>query len=193
MKILGKGFADNKEKIKGIRRADNFAKMAVIASTKACVNYEFAKNDTDTSIILCTQFGPHVTTFKFLDNLLDYSDVGASPLTFSHSVHNAAASYIASSLGIRGQSLTITSFIDPLKQAFLLADAWFYCKQAKKIIVCYVEEESEPLVAAHKHCSFPLYSKDKIVTGAAAILLEKSDDMKIPERIINPFTFIKEM
>ncbi len=192
MKIIGKGFWNQEDKIKGIRRADNFAKMAVSAANKACLNVEF-DDDTDTSIILCTQFGPHVTTFKFLDNLLDYSDTGASPLTFSHSVHNAAASYIASSLGIKGQSLTITSFLDPLKQAFLLADTWFYSEQTKKIIICYVEEESAPLRAAHEHCSFPLYSQKEIITGAAAILIEKGNDIKIPEKIFNPFTFIKEM
>ncbi len=193
MRLLGKGFWDKKDKITGIRRADNFAKMAVSASKKACSNIKFAEDDTDTSIILCTQFGPHVTTFKFLDNLLDYSDTGASPLTFSHSVHNAAASYIASSLGIKGQSLTLTSFIDPLKQAFLLADAWFYCEQAKKIIICYVEEESDPLTAAHEYCSFPLYSKKGIITGAAAILIEKGNGIEIPEKVFNPFTYIKEL
>ncbi|MCK5541337.1 MAG: beta-ketoacyl synthase chain length factor [Desulfobacterales bacterium] len=193
MNILGKGFADNQEKIKGIRRADNFAKMAVSASNKACLNFKFSNEDTDISIILCTQFGPHVTTFKFLNNLLDYSDSGVSPTTFSHSVHNAAASYIASSLGIMGQSITITSFQDPLKQALILADAWFACSQAKKIIVCYVDEESEPISAAHKHCTFPSYSKDSLSTGAAAILVEKGDDIEIPEKIFNPFTYIKEI
>ncbi|MCP4105408.1 MAG: beta-ketoacyl synthase chain length factor [Desulfobacteraceae bacterium] len=193
MNLLGKGFADKNETIKGIRRADKFAKMAVIASDKACAGFEFQKEDTDISIILCTQFGPHATTFKFLDTLLDYSDTGVSPTTFSHSVHNAAASYIASFLGIRGQSLTITSFQDPLRQALILADAWLEQKQAEKIIVCYVDEESDPLCMVHKHCTFPSYSKEKLFTGAASVLLEKGDNINIPDQIINPFNFIEEM
>ncbi len=193
MKILGKGFAKKDEKIKGLRRADSFAKMAVIASTKACSEFNFLQENQDISIILATQFGPHVTTFKFLDNLLDYSDKGVSPTIFSHSVHNAAASYIASTLGIMGQSFTITSFQDPLKQALILADSWLKNNQTKKIILCYVEEESKPFVESIKHCTFPSYSKEMLSTGAASIFLEKGDDIIIPDKIDNPFTYIKEI
>ena len=193
MEVLGKGFADKHTKVNGIRRADTFAKMAVSASNNACSNFKFSDQDTDISIILATQFGPHATTFKFLDNLLDYSDTGVSPTIFSHSVHNAAASYIASSLGICGQSLTITSFIDPLKQALIMADAWLKSDQAKKVIVSYVEEESDPLVSAQKHCNFPSYSKKGILYGAASVLLKKGNTIKIPEKILNPFTYIKEL
>ena len=193
MILLGKGFADKNTKIKGIRRADVFAKMAVSASNKACAGFEFENENTEISIIVATLFRPHVTTFKFLDNLLDYSDSGVSPTTFSHSVHNAAASYIAASLKINGQSLTITSFNDPFKQALILADAWFQLEQARKIIICYVEEESDPLISAHKHCTFPSYSKNKISTGAASILLEKGSSIQIPEKVLNPFIYIEEL
>ncbi|MCP4672801.1 MAG: hypothetical protein GY857_16010 [Desulfobacula sp.] len=193
MNLLGKGSADKTTKIKGIRRADIFTKMAVSASSKACSDFTFKKEDMDVSIIVATLFGPHVTTFKFLDNLLDYSDSGVSPTTFSHSVHNAAASYIAAFLGIRGQSLTITSFDDPFKQALILADAWLEFDQAKKIVVCYVEEESGPMVWAHKHCTFPSYSENMILTGAVSILVEKGSTITIPEKILNPFNYIEEL
>ncbi len=195
MHLLGKGFAYKDEKIKGLRRADQFVKMAVSASGKACIGSEFAKEDTKISIIIATLFGPHATTFKFLDNILDYSDKGASPTVFSHSVHNAAASYIAAALGIMGQSLTITSFMDPLKQALILADAWLECGQAAKVLVCYAEEESHPFCVSHEYCTFPSYSKDNIPTGAAAVLLERGGENKIeiPEKIIDPFIFIKDM
>ena len=193
MKLLGKGFAIGNAKVKNIRRADNFAKMAVSASMKACAEFEFSNKKQGVSIILATQFGPHVTTFKFLDNLLDYSETGVSPTIFSHTVHNAAASYIASTLGIIGQTLTITSFVDPLRQALILADAWLESNQTKKVIICYTEEESGPFTKAHKHCTFPSYSKDKFTTGAAAILLEKGRNIKIPLEILNPFTYIEEM
>ena len=193
MNLLGKGFANQGEKIKNIRRADNFAKMAVSASIKACADFEFSNKKRGVSIILATQFGPHVTTFKFLDNLLDYSETGVSPTIFSHSVHNAAASYIASTLGIIGQTLTITTFVDPLKQALILADAWLETDQAKKIILCYVEEESGPFTKAHRHCTFPSYSNDQFTTGAAAVLLEKGNNIEIPVKILKPFTYIEEM
>ena len=149
--------------------------------------------DQDVSIIVSTQFGPHATTFKFLDNLIDYSDKHVSPLTFSHSVHNAAASYIASVLGIRGQSLTITSFQDPLKQALILADSWLSQKQAKRVLVCHIDEESHPLTLVHKHCDFPSYSKKKLRTQAACILLKEGDGFDIPEEIKDPFKFIQQL
>jgi len=193
MNLLGKGFADKNDKLKNIRRADNFAKMAVSASINACNNFDFSNYKNNISIILATQFGPHVTTFKFLDNLLDYTETGVSPTIFSHSVHNAAASYIASFFGIIGQTLTITSFEDPLKQALILTDAWLETGQAEKIILCYVEEESGPFLKAHEHCTFPSYSKDMFTTGAAAVFLEKGNNIDIPLKINNPFTYIKEM
>ncbi|MCK5313131.1 MAG: beta-ketoacyl synthase chain length factor [Desulfobacteraceae bacterium] len=193
MQLLGKGFADKNVKLKKIRRADNFAKMAVSASMNACADFDFPDTKSDISIILATQFGPHVTTFKFLDDLLDYSEISVSPTIFSHSVHNAAASYIASTLEIIGQTLTITSFIDPLRQALILADAWLRTDQANKIIVCYAEEESGPFLTAHKHCIFPSYSKDTLRTGAAAIFVEKGKNIEIPVKIENPFTYIEEM
>jgi 3-oxoacyl-(acyl-carrier-protein) synthase len=193
MDILGKGFADQNTKIKGIRRADKFAKMAVAACQESCNLLDFSKEKSEISIILATQFGPHSTTFKFLDNILDYSDTSASPTIFSHSVHNAATSYIASCLGICGQALTITSFSDPLKQALIMADAWLELKQTEKVIVCYVEEESDPMVFAHGYCDFPSYSKNKILSGAVSILLQQGNLFKIPERILNPFKYIKEL
>jgi len=193
MELLGKGFANKDDKVKNMRRADNFSKMAVSASIKAVTDLDTKNKEKNISIILATQFGPHVTTFKFLDNLLDYSENSVSPTVFSHSVHNAAASYIASALEIIGQTLTITSFIDPLKQAFILADAWLETYQAEKVIICYVEEESAPFTESQLHCNFPSYSKHCFTTGAAAAVVKKGSQIKIPMEVTNPFTFIEEL
>lgn len=197
MQLISKGFADKDDKITGIRRADTFAKMAVCASAKACekliINNQDTGQDEDISIIVSTQFGPHATTFKFLDNLIDYSDKLVSPLTFSHSVHNAAASYIASFMGIRGQSLTITSFQDPLKQALILAECWLYQTDTSKVLVCHVDEESDPMNLVHGHCDFPSYSKKGLKTEAASVLLKKGDGFDVPEQIKDPFEFIRQL
>lgn len=50
-------------------------------------------------MIVASSFGPHRTTCAFLDDLLDYREEDVMPTTFSHSVHNAAASYAASAFG----------------------------------------------------------------------------------------------
>ncbi len=195
MNLVGKGFAFGNAKVKGIRRADRFVKMAVAASLDACSESMLPKDRTEASIIVATMFGPHATTFRFLDNILDYSDKGVSPTVFSHSVHNAAASYIASALGVMGQTLTITSFNDPLNQALVLAKAWLESGQAVKVLVCYVDEESDPFCAAHEHCAFPSYANQAIKTCAASVLLGqgKNDEIEIPVQITDPFTYIKEL
>ncbi len=101
----------DKTLLKKIRRSDAVSKMSVLAAADALANSgirDIAQKKL--GIILATAFGPHVTTFNFLDDILDHGDAAVSPTTFSNSVHNAAASYIAMSLNIKGPTLTITQF-----------------------------------------------------------------------------------
>ena len=101
------------------RRADRFSRMAVLAAWDAMHDSGLLENieDETLGIIVATAFGPHESTFRFLDNLLDYGEKGVSPTIFAHSVHNAAASYIASALGKKGHILTITDFCFPFHNA----------------------------------------------------------------------------
>ena len=86
----------DKQVLKEARRADNFTKMATLAAYDALIDSGIPEQSKQKlGIILATAFGPHVTTFSFLDDILTYGDAGVSPTLFSHSVHNAAASYIA--------------------------------------------------------------------------------------------------
>ena len=109
----------------GMRRADRFSKMATLAAHDAVANggVEF-KNPERVGIIFATAFGPHNTTFRFQDDIIEYGDAGVSPTLFSNSVHNAAVSYISRALGIKGPTWTVTGFRDPFGQAIALAQAW---------------------------------------------------------------------
>lgn len=109
----------------GMRRADRFSKMAVLAAYDAVAEsgVEFERPER-VGIIFATAFGPHNTTFHFLDDILDYGDGGVSPTIFSHSVHNAAVSYISRALGIKGLTWTVTCFNDPFGEAIALAQDW---------------------------------------------------------------------
>lgn len=108
-----------------LRRADRFSQMAVLAAWDALQDAGVCVEDPGRfAIILSTAFGPHVTTFKFLDDILTFGDAGTSPTTFSHSVHNAAASYVALALGLRGPALTLAQFSFPFHEAVRLADCW---------------------------------------------------------------------
>lgn len=121
---------EDKVLFKKMRRADRFSKMAVIAAADAIKDSGVDISKNRTGIILSTAFGAHQTTFDFLDDIIDYGEAQVSPTTFSNSVHNAAASYIASALDITGPTLTVTRFFFPFQSALQLAQAWIndnYC------------------------------------------------------------------
>jgi 3-oxoacyl-[acyl-carrier-protein] synthase II len=114
----------DKSLIKKIRRSDKLSKMAVLAAAGALADSGIGDIPPNLGIILATGFGAHVTTFGFLDDILDYGDGAVSPTTFSNSVHNAAASYVASSFDIKGPTLTVTQFRFSFQSALQLAKTW---------------------------------------------------------------------
>lgn len=119
-----------------MRRADRFSKMATLAAydavAESCTPLE---NPERVGIIFATAFGPHTTTFSFLDDILNYGDVGVSPTIFSSSVHNAAVSYISNTLKIKGPTWTITRFRNPFYQALLLAQVWLEEGRCDQVLV----------------------------------------------------------
>lgn len=124
-----------------IRRADRFIRLAVLAATDAVHDADVDLKDKHrVGIILASGFGPHVTTFKFLDDIIQYGDTGVSPIVFSHSVHNAAASYIAQSLDVRGPVHTVTQFSCAVHHAFDLARIWLAEDRCQHVLVGSAEE-----------------------------------------------------
>ncbi len=132
----------DKKALGGIRRADRFSKMAVLAAVDAVADsgINLNKKKSSLGIIVSTAFGPHVTTFRFLDDILEYGDKNASPTIFSHSVHNAAASYITSVLESRGPTVTLTQFAFSFHQALILAQAWLCEERCEYVLVGSVDE-----------------------------------------------------
>lgn len=117
--------APDRALLKKLRRADKLSKMCVLAAAGALEDGGISHlAEKRVGIILATAFGAQVTTFEFLDGILDFGDAQASPTAFSNSVHNAAASYVSSSLGIRGPTLTVTRFRFSFPSALQLARVW---------------------------------------------------------------------
>lgn len=111
--------------LKAMRRADRFSRIATLAALDAVTDSGVSVEDSDrVGIIFATAFGPHNTTFRFQDDILDYGDAGVSPTIFSNSVHNAAVSYISRALKIKGPTWTVTGFDQPFERAAELAEAW---------------------------------------------------------------------
>jgi len=131
----------DRELMKKVRRADKLSKMAVIAASEALRNSTGEDiNRKKTGIIAATALGAHVTTFDFLDNILEYGEASVSPTTFSNSVHNAAASYISSVLGTEGPTLTVTDFFFSFHNALQLAQSWLLEKRCDYILAGVTEQ-----------------------------------------------------
>jgi len=133
--------------LKKLRRADRFSKMAALSAWDAAADAGWSPVDGETGmgIIVTTAFGPHGSTFEFLDEVLDFGDEGVSPTRFSHSVHNAAAAYIAIMLGSRGPACTLADFKRPLQAGLALAQLWLREGRCRRILMTYTEESSGPM------------------------------------------------
>jgi len=143
-----------------LRRADRFCKMAICAARGALDAAQVKGEEQGIGVIMATAFGPHPTTFKFLDNILDYKENEVSPTLFSHSVHNAALSYIAAEFQINGPTLTVTGFDGVFCTAFQLANAWLDRQTCKYVLLGAAEERG------------PVFDKVfDIVEGSAFFLL----------------------
>ena len=145
--------APDKTLLKKIRRADRLSKMAVLGAAEALKDGGIGDlRNVSLGVIVATAFGAHVTTFSFLDNILDYGDAAVSPTTFSNSVHNAAASYVSESLTIKGPTLTITQFRFSFQTALQLAGTWLDQRRCEYVLVGAVDQYGDVLgyVSNHK-------------------------------------------
>jgi 3-oxoacyl-[acyl-carrier-protein] synthase II len=131
--------------LKKLRRADKFSKMSVLAAAAAVADSRVDLTGKRVGIILATAFGAHVTTFNFLDGIIDFGEANVSPTAFSNSVHNAAASYISTTLDIKGPTLTVSAFRFSFESALQLAAAWLAQGRADYLLVGAVEQYGDVL------------------------------------------------
>jgi 3-oxoacyl-[acyl-carrier-protein] synthase II len=119
--------------------------MAVLSAYDALADGGVTIDKKLLGIIVSTGFGPHATTFRFLDDILNYGDRNVSPTIFSHSVHNAAASYIASVLDVNGPTITLTQLAFSFQQALILARSWLQEGRCEYVLVGAVDELSKTM------------------------------------------------
>lgn len=127
---------------KEARRAGRFDRMAILAGLDALkdAGINLDAHSSTVGLILATGLGPHVTTFRFLDDMINFKERDVSPTLFSHSVHNAAASYLSLLAGVRGPTLTVTNFSSAFPGALGLAQAWLQQKRCDYVLVGVVDE-----------------------------------------------------
>jgi Beta-ketoacyl synthase, N-terminal domain len=150
---------------KSLRRADRFVRMASIAALDAASRAGSSVSSERIGLIVTSGLGPHGRGFKFLDGILDAGDAEALPTDFSHSVHGAAASYIAGLLDLRGPSLSTTDFELGFEHAILLAQTWLDQKTCDRVLVGAVEELGDVLI----NCAGRILGDNKISLGEGAV------------------------
>jgi Beta-ketoacyl synthase, N-terminal domain len=156
-----------------MRRADRFSRICAIAANEAVADAgaspEMMKNS---GIMVVSAIGPHQTTFAFLDELLDYPEAEVSPTKFSHSVHNAAASYISILCGINGMSLTVTGFDNPWFNALVMAETVLLQGSCQQVLLVGADENGLLSNLLEKHFNKDL-ATDKFTECAVGMILSK--------------------
>ncbi|MCF7848313.1 MAG: beta-ketoacyl synthase chain length factor, partial [Kiritimatiellales bacterium] len=135
------------------------------------------------------------TTFAFLDDILDYGDAGVSPTVFSHSVHNAAVSYISRLLEIKGPTWTVTQFRNPFEEAVQLAQAWLNEDRCDYVLLG-AADECGPVMEYICREKLPIATDGRIGPdayvpgeGAAFFLVGNEgggEEFKLPEKSFAP-------
>lgn len=160
-----------------LRRADRYTGIVMASAVQACADAGFADcAPPDTGLIIVSTFGPHRTTFAFLNDILDYPEDQVLPTTFSHSVHNAAASYVASSLQIRGPTITLTGF----------EDIWFDALESSSILlksgccdrILFIGAEELALLTQSLTGILPDKFPGKLMEGSVALMLSSAPEGK---------------
>jgi len=131
---------------RALRRADDFIKLAVV-SARSVISLAPSRQllPEQIGIFMGTAYGPIETNFRFLDTLIDDGERQASPILFSHSVHNAAAGYVARLLDIQGPALTMTSFSWPFLTAISEARLAVNSGRVRRALVIGIETNSPVL------------------------------------------------
>ncbi len=123
------------------RRAGRLIKMSMLAASDCLQRAALdAPARARMGLILVTGMGAHDLNFGFVEGLIEYGMDQGSPTLFSHSVHNAAASYIAAMTACHGPALTITHFSSPLQQGLGAADLWLSAGLCDHVLLGAMDE-----------------------------------------------------
>ena len=130
-----------------LRRPDRLTQLELAAADAVA---EALNGDDETALLTATAYGPANTTCRVLDDILDYPEEEILPTGFSHSVVNAAASYIGTALGIHGPTFSLAGFEDVFHEAVSLAETLLACGRCKRVLIVSGDEKSIISEAAKK-------------------------------------------
>lgn len=170
-----------------LRRIDHYSRLGLLGAYLALADAGALTADRQRlGIIVASGFGATASTAAFLDSLIDYGDVCASPTHFANSVHNAAAANISIMLKATGPNLTVSQFDLSVPSALLAARQWLAQGRVDRVLFGAVDELHPLLsyVACRTHgvpataMMTPLRSSRETAImgeGAAFLLLSRAD------------------
>ena len=123
----------------GLRRPDRLTQMLLNSADAVAGSI---KPEEETALITVTAYGPAVTTCRVLDDILDYPEEEILPTGFSHSVVNAASSYIGAALNIHGPTFAVAGFEDPFYEAVDLAKVLLSAGKCRRVLIAAADEKS---------------------------------------------------
>ena len=164
-----------------LRQCDRFSRLALLGACMAAEDAGLELPGRDCGIVLASGYGPTTPTFDFLDSVLDFGERMASPIAFSHSVHNIPAAVVAKNLQIVGPCSTVCQFDSAVAAALLLAQNWLDEGRVERVLFGAVEEYTEVLSTATQRLiserpapSGPSRRKRPLSEGAVFFCLSRS-------------------
>ncbi|GEM_PF-2994062 len=128
---------------KQLRSSGAFVTAGVRAAAETLNNSGSTQEDlATTGIIVTSRIGDQNTTSEFIDDLIDYGIDQGSPLKFAHSVHNAAAAYIANKFNIYGPAITAVNFEASFLNGLTLAQCYLEQGICDNVLLLQIESRS---------------------------------------------------
>jgi 4-coumarate--CoA ligase (photoactive yellow protein activation family) len=154
-----------------LRRMNEISKLALYCAAKILddENIDFQKEKDDIGLIISAPNGSSAETCAFMDSIIDYGDILASPTAFSSSVHNYFETSITSLLNLRGCCLTLSQPASALSSAIITAKSWLLSKRCSRVLLGFIDEANP---AALKEYG----SKIKYKRSAAFFFLTLNED-----------------
>lgn len=167
-----------------LRRVDRFSRITTLAAYSALEDGGMLGFDpADLGIIMATGYGVNHTTFRFIDDCIDYGDNAASPLLFSGAGHSGVLSNTTILLGVKGPLLTVCQPRLAFSTALQTAVFWLHERRVGAVLVGGAEEYV-PLIGYVRQSLFEKSGRTSLSIGEGAsfllLTLENSGNDGVP-------------
>lgn len=94
---------------KTLRRMPHYVRLGLLASVRALKSAKKFPPPAATALCIGTHYGCQQMSFDFMDSIIADGPELSSPMAFSHSVNNVAASLISIALKVEGPNFTFNT------------------------------------------------------------------------------------